>query len=267
MSIPVVSARTFHRSFSHGRTAPSLIEAVDAQGCLHEVVLKIFSAGERGKEAATSELICSRLGTRLGLKAPQPFIVELPEGFFQVVQDTNARPRFEAATGQHFGSAYLAGAPTVAAGREIPAGKRSAAASVFAFDCLVQNPDRREEKPNLLEAGSGYWLIDHDMALAFLGEALIGGPIFPWHPRALGNPAFSYLRRHLLHRSLQGSADHVEEFEARLASVTRDELAAMVEEVPPGWWPDSTRAADMQGYLVSAIENGGKLCDFVRTFL
>ncbi len=267
MSVAVVSARTFHKSFSHGRTAPSLIDAVDAQGRSHEVVLKLFSANERGKQAAISELVCSLLGTRLGLKVPRPFIVELPAGFAHVVHDPTARPRFEAAAGQHFGSAYMAGAPTVAADREIPAEKCSEAAAIFTFDCLVQNPDRRPEKPNLLEHGEGYWLIDHDMALSFFGEVLIGGPVVPWQTRALGNPSFSFLDRHLLRRGLRGHAERVDEFQSRLVALSRAELAGIVRAVPPAWWPDSTMPKDVEDYLVSAAENGRNLCDFARTYL
>jgi hypothetical protein len=39
-------------------------------------------------------------------------------------------------------------------------------ASIFAFDCLVHNSDRRQGKPNLLVKNEHIWAIDHDKAFA-----------------------------------------------------------------------------------------------------
>ncbi len=217
MSIPTVTALIPYQTLSHGRTRPTIVEAEDEAENRHEVVVKLFRSEERGIKASISELVCSLLGTRLGLQAPTPFFVSIPEGFHELVADAEARERFRIARGLQFGSAYMRGSSTVLADRSVPGEKRSEAGAVFAFDCLTQNPDRRPDKPNLLEHNDGYWLIDHDLAFSFVGEILIGGPISPWEPRALGSPAFSFLPKHLFTRALCGKEEALDAFAERLS--------------------------------------------------
>jgi hypothetical protein len=265
--IPEVTALIPHLSLPHGRTRPTIVEAEDADEHRHEVVVKLFRPEERGIKASISELVCSLLGARLGLHAPTPFLVSIPEGFHELVTDPEARERFRTARGLQFGSAYMRGASAVLADRGVPGEKRSEAGAVFAFDCLSQNPDRRPEKPNLLEHNDGYWLIDHDMALSFVGEILIGGPISPWEPRALGSPAFSYLSKHLFTRGLSGKEEALDAFAERLSGLQSGEIDAILEQVPPEWWPAPDFRESLQNYLVSAVSSADKLIGFAKTYL
>jgi hypothetical protein len=265
--IPQVTALIPHLSLPHGRTRPTIVEAEDADENRHEVVVKLFKPEERGVKAAISELVCSLLGTRLGLQVPAPFVVSIPDGFHDLVVDPEARDRFRMARGLQFGSAYVCGASTVSADRGVPVEKRTEAGAVFAFDCLTQNPDRRPEKPNLLEHNDGYWLIDHDMALSFIGEILIGGPISPWEARALGSPAFSFLSKHLFTRSLSGKEDALNSFGQTLSGLQSGEIDGILDQVPPEWWPDTDFRESLQNYLVSAVSSSDKLIGFAKTFL
>jgi hypothetical protein len=267
MSVPQVTALIPHRSLPHGRTRPTIVEAEDGDGNRHEVVVKLFRPEERGMNAAISELVCSLLGSRLGLRAPAPYLVAVPEGFHELVADPEARDRFRLARGLNFGSAYICGASTVSSDRSVPVEKRPEAGGVFAFDCLVQNPDRRPDKPNLLEHNDGYWLIDHDMALAFVGEILIGGPISPWEPRALGSPAFSFLSKHLFTRALGGKEDSLDAFGETLSGLEPDEIGAILSQVPGEWWPDPGYRESLQDYLLSAVSSAAPLIRFAKTFL
>lgn len=262
-----VTALIPHHTLSYGRTRPTIVEAEDADENRHEVVVKLFRAGERGIKATISELVCSLLGTRLGLQAPAPFLVSIPEGFHELVTDPEARDRFRLARGLQFGSAYVRGASTVSSDRGVPIEKRSEAGAVFAFDCLTQNPDRRPEKPNLLEHNDGYWLIDHDMALSFVGEILIGGLISPWEPRALGSPAFSFLSKHLFTRALAGKEEALDVFGTTLSGLQTTEIEGILAEVPTDWWPDSDFRDSLQNYLISAVSSSDKLIGFAKTFL
>lgn len=267
MSIPQVTALIPHLSLSNGRTRPTIVEAEDEDEKRHEVVVKLFRPEERGIKAAISELVCSLLGTRLGLQAPAPYLVSIPEGFHELVTDAEARERFRIARGLQFGSAYMRGASTVLADRSVPGEKRSEAGAIFAFDCLTQNPDRRPEKPNLLEHNNGYWLIDHDMAFSFVGEILVGGPISPWEPRALGSPAFSYLSKHLFARALSGKEEALDAFAERLCGLQSGEIDGILEGVPSEWWPDPDFRESLQNYLVSAVSSADKLIGFAQTHL
>ncbi len=52
------------------------------------------------------------------------------------------------------------------------------AAHIFAFDALIQNPDRRYSNQNLLTRGNNIFVYDHELAFSFL-EAIL--PLrHPW---------------------------------------------------------------------------------------
>ena len=265
--LPLLTALIPYKSLSHGRTRPTLVSAEDGDGRRHEVVVKNFLPEERGRRAAIAELVCALLGNCLGLKGPQPFLVNLPEGFHELLADDVARERLRTAQGLQFASAYLPGATTVAADRMIPESKYLEASAIFAFDCLVQNPDRRSDKPNLLEYGGGYWIIDHDMALAFVGEAIIGGAIPPWEPRALGAKAYDFLGKHLFTRGLRGKEDVLDTFGQHLANLHPGSLEGILREVPPEWWPDQNSHDSLLEYLNLAVSSADKLIAFAKTFL
>ena len=181
--------------------------------------------------------------------------------------DQKAKERFHTARGLQFGSRYVRGAAVVAAHRGVPTEKRNEAGAIFAFDCLTQNPDRRPQKPNLLEHNDGYWLIDHDMAFAFLGEIIIGGAILQWEPRALVSPSFTFLSQHLFTRALSGRDQALDPFGEILSGLASGEIDAILNEVPPEWWPDNNFRDSLQNYLNSAVSSSGNLIGFAKTFL
>jgi len=265
--IPLVTATIPYESLESGKTRPTIIESVDEAGEIHEVVVKVFLEGERGKKAAISEIVCSGLSRLLGLKGPSPYLVQIPPGFAELVDDPVARERLKGATGLQFGSAYLRGLPTVSANRPIPPEKRHEAGGIFVFDYLTQNPDRRIDKPNLLEADIGYWLIDHDLALSFVGEIIIGGSIAPWDIRALSSLSYSFLTRHLFFEGLKGRGAVLDEFSEAFAKIRLADQEYIFSQVPAEWWPNKDFADSMRDYINSAVEYGPQIVTFAKTFL
>lgn len=56
--------------------------------------------------------------------------------------------------------------------KAIPDAMRQAAVTIFAFDALVQNPDRRFNNQNLLTRGDDIFVFDHEVAFSFLLDIL-----------------------------------------------------------------------------------------------
>lgn len=81
--------------------------------------------------------------------------------------------------------------------------KQEEAGSIFSFDCLTQNADRRVDKANLLESDRGYYVIDHDLAFSDFGGLIIGGPVTPWDERAGTGNSYSFLKNHLFQQGLK----------------------------------------------------------------
>jgi hypothetical protein len=124
---------------------------------------------QAGAVAFAFEGLASMLAQQLGLLTPEPAAVQITAelaGAIQLTDSESARLLTES-EGLNFGSKYKAGVPTWGADEPIPSELREPALEVFAFDCLIENPDRRRENPNVLVGSSEIYLIDHEMAFSF----------------------------------------------------------------------------------------------------
>ena len=76
------------------------------------------------------------------------------------------------------------------------------ALATFAFDAIIQNPDRRSGNPNCLVRGDAFRIFDHELTFA---HGLILGWKPPWVPgglQLLEQPGFHIFRRELRGKNL-----------------------------------------------------------------
>ena len=98
--------------------------------------------------------------------------------------------------GLNFGCELLTGVSTWLVGRTIPEAMWESAVHVFAFDALIQNPDRRYDNPNLLTRADDMFVYDHEAAFSFLLDVRPSST--PW---MLDREA--YLREHVFFKRLR----------------------------------------------------------------
>jgi hypothetical protein len=146
--IPRVRAVTFLRPMASGRTKPCLMVCEDEEGNQEEVVVKLRAGIETREMGSTSEVIASLLAADLDLPTPEPRLVEIEAGFEGAVPDPAVAKRVQNSVGWNFGSQRLpSGVTTWPKGKSIPLLLRQKAVEVFAFDTIIQNPDRRKGNP------------------------------------------------------------------------------------------------------------------------
>jgi len=113
-----------------------------------------------------------------------------------------------------------------------------AAADVYAFDALIQNPDRRYDNPNLFIASDEIYVYDHETSFSFLQA------IFPSQQRWNLHSEI-YLRNHIFYAGLKGKSIELQRFGQRLSDLSDSVLDGLRDEIPEEW---------MHGCLTS-IEN------------
>lgn len=158
--------------FLTGSTKPLLIGALDRNGQVRKVVLKLrlpeaeYGFGHYGGTSLACELICSVLARFLGLLVPDYAIVEVTPEFASSVTDENVSKLLAANLGANFGTVFH---PSLAQWQN---GKRIRSETildqlehVLTFDATVINYDRKHGRPNLLFRGDELYLIDHSLAL------------------------------------------------------------------------------------------------------
>lgn len=185
INIPRLRAVSVLRVLSRGRTKPCLMLARDDAGNEVEVVVKWRAAMELKATGLVCELMAGLLADDLDLPVPKPYVVDLEQGFHSVITTPDVSNLARSSVGLNFGSGKLPPGYSIwAREKPIPMLLRPLAAEIFAFDTLIQNPDRRQVNPNLLTNGDEMYRCDHEQAFSFLAGVIGAKP--PWAGQGLG---------------------------------------------------------------------------------
>ena len=118
---------------------------------------------------------------------------------------------------------------------------------------MIQNPDRRENKPNLLRKGDDLAIFDHEMAFSFLYA--LAPDEYPWDGKGI-----EFVKEHIFYRVLKGKEVSWKRLQGALDAVDGRRLDMYTAAVPQEWRQDSREAAErIQGYLELAIRNSKSL--------
>lgn len=229
-----LTATRFDRRMTRGRTAPFLLEGESSAGDAVQVIAK-FTSAQLSVEGLVREAFGALLAADLGLPVPLCYRVTVEPDFVAAVSSTHPDDgeALAASIPVGFGSAKLP--PGFAAWmpeRRLPKAMRQAAAEIYAFDLLIQNPDRRPENPNLQSRGDDFAIFDHEMALVTEG-ILFWRP--PWETGALdamGAPA-----KHVLYPALRGVQPDLARLVGAWEAIGDARLATYRASLPPQWTP------------------------------
>lgn len=252
--LPKLTATQFVRVMTTGRTSPLLCGCEDEDGNhAGEFVVKLLG----GSSGALLEIVGSRLASHFGILVPEPAAVEVTQEFARVLVDILpglARP-IEASAGPNFGSRVIKPMSTWLVGRTIPEAMFRDATNVFAFDALIQNPDRRAENPNLFTQADSIYAYDHETSFSFL--MALASSAEPWN---LEREA--YLEKHVFYSRLKAKAIHLGDFANRLRTIGPGTFQRIREEMPPSWIHD--HLGEIQAHLLVVQEHAEQFIEQVR---
>ncbi len=265
MPIPRLTAVQFHKFMGSGRTSPIALGCEDEAGKLvGEFVVKLRAGMDLGVTGLLCELIASRLASYFGIPVPEPALIWIDSEFAELVahqEDERSRQgsaRLLGSVGLNFGTRIVDGAKAWPVDWRIPNAMVQTAAEVFAFDALIQNPDRRYRNPNLLVSGNGMVAFDHELAFSFLMEIL---PLAqPWRLAS-----HRYLADHVFYRCLKGQTIDIARFTALLAEVSETNLGHLLADVPGEWNNGSLRR--ISDHLQTLSAHAGEFAEEARRYL
>jgi hypothetical protein len=267
MNILCLTATQFIRPMSIGRNRPLLLGCENASGQTLEIVVKL-----RGREVSEktqiAELVSAMLADDLGIDVPQAAVVDVPAGFELIVADKDAARAVKASVGPNFGSVHLGQSFTTWPPGRTPHGhQRDQAAAIFAFDALIQNPDRTAKNPNLWVRSDRLGVYDHDQAFSFLSVPIIGGVPRPWDTAAQASGSFRFLEQHIFFAPLRGSAFDLDSFEERLGDLSDPQLGTYADNVPADWREGNSLCEDIVAYLSEARGESSTFVNFMKHLL
>ncbi|MFJ3160638.1 HipA family kinase [Streptomyces kanasensis] len=236
-----VTAIRYVTPLREGGSLPGIVEADD----LGTYVMKFTGAGQ-GRKTLVAEVICGRLGQRLGLRVPDLVTIQLDPVIGLGEPDQEVQELLKASGGLNLGMDYLPGSlgfdPLAYEMDPVEAGR------VVWFDALINNVDRSWRNPNMLVWHGEPWLIDH-------GATMI------WHHNWPGAQASAAKPYDASDHVLAPYGPDVAAAAAELAPrVTEGLLTEVTADVPDEWLvdepgfdgPDAVRRAYVEALLPRA---------------
>lgn len=243
-----LKANAVVRVLTHGRTLPCMVLATDGSGETHEVVVKWRRGPEQKDVGGICELACSLVADDLGLPTPKPSLVEIDDEFHRAIQEPRLAKIVEQSAGWNFASSFLAGHNTWPRDKTLPSHLQQLGLETFAFDVLVENPDRRHAKPNILWNGGELALCDHEQAFSFLRGVLF------WKPVWAGGES-RHFREHIFASQLKGATLDLNRLNGALAALSDQRLAEYADAIPDAWKSGNDATIRILDYLREAREN------------
>ena len=262
MSFARYTVARFHKRVENTRTKPCLVFCEDERGDEVEFYLKLQGSGERAATGLVCEIMAAQFASDLDLPIPESGLLEVTAEFAKTVPNPEIAQQLAQSAGWNFGARKVgSGYAAVLAGRVPPPELLHTAAEIFAFDGFIQNSDRRPTNPNLLSNGSGYVMIDHELAFDFIDGMVIG-----WRPPWEGGN-LSFLRGHIFYNVLRQTAPDYNRLAGAIEALSAERIASYVDSVPAEWAGGQDAAAKILDYLLLVKTNIPATLDAIQGVL
>lgn len=238
-------AQRLEKILTNGRTKPLVIEceyvSSQAFGDNNEQAPKpserrLFVVKSPGHPDVTdqglfSELFGNLLGRQLGLKTPEPALITLSQAFVEATKPSVVSNNINLSPGQGVGCEYLArGLTSVVPWVDLPNTQMQQAVILYAFDLLVQNPDRRPDKVNCAIHSGDLIAFDFELCFSFL-YLLLGKQFDSWEVSK-----HRIAPQHLFYPILRKN-QHIDwkPFIERLQALTEHHFDQLAQVLVPNW--------------------------------
>jgi hypothetical protein len=244
--LPLVQAERFAKVMGSGRTRPLLLGCVDDTGTETELVVKLRNQPQIAPGGLLAEAVSSLLAQDLGIPVPQPFRVRVEADFARTLPDAELRAVAERSVGLNFGCQVWKPGHSIWPRDKRPSRESlRSAMEIFAFDGLIQNPDRRAKNPNCVHRGDDLLIFDHESAFSLFLDLL---PKPPWEPGGL-----AFLNDHIFRAGLRGETLDLKRFQGALETIDEARIMGYLAAVPPDWSGPSITPGRIKAHLLDCI--------------
>lgn len=238
----------FERVMGSGRTQPCLMICEDAQGDEHEIVVKLKGHPQICPGGLLAEAMASLTGNELDLNLPTPYKIEIESNFADTVTDSALRDILRNSLGENFGtSKWEAGTTIWPKDKPLKKSIRQSAAEIFAFDAILQNPDRRTTNPNCAHLGNELLIFDHESAFT---QFMSISPQNPWD-----NECLSFLKDHIFYNSLRGGNLKLDRLEGAILALDASMLDGFAASLPSDWAGTTLTPDKITSYLLECRDH------------
>jgi len=225
--------------FGDGRTKPfvaecSLVDVAEISPSDPETerfVVKSLGNPHVTEFSLFNEVVGNLLARRLGLNTPEPALIKITENFAEAAHSTVARYSYSIVPGTAAGAAFLGTGLLPPSAGVISGDTLEQLVRIYAFDLVMQNPDRRVDKPNCMVQRGNVIAFDFELCFSFIFAIPAADPCdFCSHGIA---------RRHLFHSVLSSALSKVgidwQPFLKSLKALSDEQVHNITLSVPSEW--------------------------------
>ena len=165
--LPIYEAIGFEKVMEGGSTRPWLVNVLEGHKAIPYVVKLYTEKYNEENNSVLKEIICSNLANQFEIETPSPALIRFSEDFISTLPETLQTELNRKDQRLKFGtrlieSGYENFSPQLSGKylRDFDLG------TIYAFDNLIMNLDRKIEKPNLFFRNDRVVLLDHEQTLA-----------------------------------------------------------------------------------------------------
>ena len=247
-TLPIVEALGPIKEFDSGANKPLLIIGVDENGTKGDYVVKFRGAERMSNEAFMRELLAAFIAMQMEIPVVNPAIVNISHDFVDLLKGNSAWQYANASIGYNYSSEYLKDYLIMPVNQVLNNHQLNYAQTIFAFDILIQNSDRRVEKPNMLTNGNEIIILDHELAFGFIFDI-----IKDTNPWIIKQKDLEWIRLHCLLPKIKHKDFGFDEFSKRLNNLDENFWNTAWSLIPENWRFDQFNI--IKNHFIAISEN------------
>lgn len=228
--LPLIEALSPHQLFETGANKPLLITGVDENGIKGDYVVKFRGAERMSNEAFLRELLGVFIAMQMEIPVVKPVLVNISQDFADLLKENNAWQYATKSIGYNYGSEYVKDNLIMPVSQHLSNHQLNYAQTIFAFDVLIQNPDRTINKPNMLTNGNEIVILDHELAFSFIFD-FVNDPD-PW---IIKEKDLTWINSHCLLPKIKGKEFDFDEFSKRFDKLDENFWETAWNLLPEDW--------------------------------
>lgn len=240
-------------TLNSGANRPMLIRGIDQnQQQMGDFVLKYRNDERMNETTCRRELLAAWVAAEIDIAVTEPVIIAVDNNFVQTVPREFQAIMLSKAVGLNIGSRYISANAPFQPRPLLPPNLHQAAARIFAFDLMLQNADRRDEKPNSFLADGKTYVYDHELSFGFLSMLPMFANPTPW---ILNDTDIMAAKQHLFYPTI--SQNRNINWEAAFSSVVQltPYFWQRATELIPREWENTQEMTRIQDHIMSIQQN------------
>ncbi len=260
-TLPQLTALRYDNTFTTGANRPGLVAARNQQTRqLVDCVVKFRGAERMRPQACAYELLAAFIAKQWGIRVVEPVLVDIIPEFVELERSKPHYQLLAKSVGLNVGSVYVRGYNTIPVHQPLTDAELPQAQHIVLFDLLIQNADRRVEKPNLMSNGQELVIYDHELAFSFI-QALFKNPQ-PYQLRELDR---GWIENLFLLAKIKRFSLPEPAIKQALSRLDNNFWDRAFELIPPEWRTE--QLLEIRSFLTEIVNNSDLFVQSVKPFL